>query len=431
MRTLKVVAGVFAALLLAVALPLAQQAPPSRGAAPPGPNEGNSKSPSDLGPGPWELKTTDYMVKVTKLVDTLDRPHGMTFLPDGSILIVERPGRLRLFKDGKLDPEPIAGMPKVVYKDFDGLEDVVLHPNFAQNHLVYLSYSKPSPLDNGGQCAIMRGRYDGGHELKNPEEIFAGSGPSPRAMQQIITMRIVWGKDGMMYATCATPNVDRFQAQDPTSHRGKTLRMKDDGKAPADNPLIGKTEYGLPYHPEIFTTGHRDGMSLAVHPETGEIFELENGPQGGDEINKLKPGANYGWPLISLGREYSGAPIKRYMPDSGFEDSFMFWAPSISPSSAFFYTGDKFPKWKGNLIVSALTGSRIERIAFNPKGLPTKSSDGNTGFLLWELHQRIRTVVQGTDGNIYALTDYPKNGALLKIEPGTALPTSSSARAGN
>ena len=420
MRTVKLVAGVVA--VLTVALPLAQQAPP---AATPGPNQGNSKNPSDLGPGPWEFKTADYTVKVTKLVATLDRPHGMTFLPDGAILITERPGRLRLVRDGVLDPTPISGTPKVLYKDFDGLEDLVLHPNFAQNHLVYMSYSKPSPIDGGGQCAVARGRYAGGHELKDVQEIFAGTGPSPRALQQIVTVRLVWGKDGMLYASCATPNVDRFQAQDPTSHRGKVLRMKDDGTAPPDNPLIGKTEYGLPYHPEIYTTGHRDGMSLAVHPETGEIFELENGPQGGDEINKLKPGANYGWPLISLGREYSGAPIKRHM--EGMEESFMFWAPSISPSSAFFYTGDKFPKWKGNLIVSALTGSRIERIALNAKGLPTRTSDGNTGFLLWELHQRIRTVVQGTDGNLYALTDYPVNGALLKIEP-AATATSSSAR---
>ena len=231
----------------------------------------------------------------------------------------------------------------------------------------------------------------------------------------------------MLYATCAAPNVDRFQAQDPTSHRGKVLRMKDDGKAPADNPLIGKTEYGLPHHAETYTTGHRDGMSLAVHPETGEIFELENGPQGGDEINILKPGRNYGWPLISFGREHSGEPIKRFM--DGMEGPFMMWSPSISPSSSLFYTGDKFPKWKGNLMASSLVGARIERVAFNAKGLPTRTSDGNTGFLLWELHQRIRTVVQGPGGNLYALTDYPQNGAMLKIEPASTS-MSSSARAG-
>ena len=409
MTSLKSTAVVAAAVLLLGTIGRAQQA-----LAPDEARGTQNTRHSDLGDGPWTFPTADYRIQVTKVVGNLDRPYGMAFLPDGSMLITERSGRLRIVKNGVLDPQPISGVPKVLVKDFDGLEDVKLHPQFAQNHLVYLSYSKPSPIDGGGQCAVARGRYDGGHELTNVQEIFAGTGNSPRAIQQIVTMHLAWGKDGTLYATCATPNVNRFQAQDPTSHRGKVLRLKDDGTAPADNPLIGKTEYGLPYHPEIYTTGHRDGMSLAVHPETGEVFELENGPQSGDEINRLKPGANYGWPLISFGREYTGEPIKRFM--SGMEEPFMLWAPSISPSSAFFYTGDKFPKWQGNLMVSSLVGARIERLAFNAKGLPTKSSDGNTGFLLWELHQRLRYVAQAPDGSLYALTDY-NNGALLHIEP--------------
>ncbi len=415
MRTLKsmrTIAAVAAVMLLLVALGRAQQAP----ASPDAPRDGQNTRHSDLGEGPWTFSTADYRIQVTRVVSNLDRPYGMAFLPDGGMLVTERPGRLRLVKNGVLDPQPISGVPKVLVKDFDGLEDVKLHPQFAQNHLVYLSYSKPSPTDGGGQCAIARGRYDGGHELTNVQEIFAGTGNSPRAIQQIVTVHLAWGKDGLLYATCATPNVNRFQAQDPTSHRGKVLRLKDDGTVPADNPLVGKTDYGLQYHPEIYTTGHRDGMSLAVHPETGEVFELENGPQGGDEINRLKPGANYGWPLVSYGREYSGEPIRRSHVTVGFEEPFMMWAPSISPSNAFFYTGDKFAKWKGNLIVSSLVGARIERVAFNPKGLPTRTSDGNTGFLLWELHQRIRQVAQAPDGSLYALTDYG-NGALLHIEP--------------
>ena len=420
MRMLKSVAGL-AAVILMSGLVVAQQAPAP--AAPP-PNEGNSKFPSTLGDGPWTYETGDYPIRVVKMLGNLDRPHGMTFLPDGSILITERAGRLRIVRNGVLDPTPIAGTPKVLFKDFDGLEDVILHPKFAENKWVYMSYSKPSPIDGGGQCAVARGRYDGGTELKDVQELFAGRGTSPRALQQIITARLAWGKDGMLYMSCATPNVDRFQAQDPTSHRGTVLRMTEDGKAPADNPLVGKTDYGLTYHPEIYTTGHRDGMGITVHPETGQIWEVENGPQAGDELNLLEPGKNYGWPLISLGREYSGEPIKRFM--EGMEQPFMFWAPSISPSSTTFYTGDKFPKWKGSLLVSGLVGARIERLAFNAKGLPTRTSGGNTEFLLWELHQRIRMVTQGPDGLIYALTDYPKNGALLRIEPATA--TTNSAR---
>ena len=218
----------------------------------------------------------------------------------------------------------------------------------------------------------------------------------------------------MLYMTSATPNMDRFQAQDPTSHRGKVLRMRDDGTAPPDNPLIGKTGHGLPYHAEIYTVGHRDGMAITVHPVTGEIWEVENGPQGGDELNILKPGRNYGWPLISLGREYSGAPIDRDM--ESMEGAFMFWSPSIAPSSVMFYTGDRFPDWKGNLLVSALRGSRIERVAFNSRGLPLDITANNTEFLLYELKQRIRQVAQGPDGLLYVLTDYT-NGALLRIEP--------------
>jgi len=417
-------------MLLMVALPKAQQAPAPAAPPPPSPaqqphNEGNSKFPSDLGPGPWEFKTADYPIRVTKIVDTLDRPHGMTFLPDGTILVTERPGRLRIVKNGVLDPQPIAGLPKVLYKDFDGLEDVILHPNFAQNHLVYISFSKPSPLDGGGQCAIVRGRYDGGHGLADVKEIFAGTGISPRAMGQIITARLAFRKDGTLYMTCAAPAGDRFQAQDPTSHRGKVLRMNDDGTVPQDNPLIGKTAYGLTFLPEIYTSGHRDGMGIAVNPETGQIWEVENGPQSGDELNLLIPGKNYGWPLISLGREYSGEPINRFM--EGMEQPFMFWGPSIAPSSVMFYTGDKFPKWKNSLMVSGLRGARIERLAFTANWLPTRSSGGNSEFLLWELHQRIRMVAQSNDGYLYALTDYPVNGALLKIEPVAAITSASSA----
>ena len=192
-----------------------------------------------------------------------------------------------------------------------------------------------------------------------------------------------------------------------------------------DNPLIGKTDYGLPYLTEIYTTGHRDGMSIAVHPVTGEVWQMENGPQAGDELNILKPGKNYGWPLISLGREYSGAPINRFM--DGMEQPFMFWGPSIAPSSVMFYTGDRFAKWKGNLLVSALAGSRIERLAFNRNGLPTRSTGGNSEFLLWELKQRIRQVQEGPDGLLYAITDY-NNGALLRLEPVGGAQTFDSAR---
>lgn len=427
MRTPRL-AAVVAITLLTVALVRAQQSP-SPVASPTAPAaqeaDGQNNRVSTLGAGPWELQTADYRIRVVKVVGGLDRPHGLAFLPDGSLLITERPGRLRIVRNGTLDPQPISGVPKVLLKDFDGLLDVALHPRFAENRLVYLSYSKPHPTDGGGQTALARGRYEGGHALADVRDIFVGRGTSPRQQLQSVMARMAWGQDGTLYMTSATPNMDRFQAQDPTSHRGKVLRMRDDGTAPPDNPLIGKTAYGLPFHPEIYSMGHRDGMAITVHPETGAIWQVENGPQAGDELNVLIPGKNYGWPLISLGREYSGAPINRFM--DGTDGPFMFWAPSIAPSSLTFYTGDKFPKWKGNLLISALRGSRIERLAFNARGLPASTSGGNTEFLLYELKQRIRQVAQGPDGLLYALTDYT-NGALLRIEPTGTTATDSARR---
>jgi glucose/arabinose dehydrogenase len=411
MQTLRSVAFVVMSMLLMVALGAAQSP--------------QNRRVSTLGDGPWEFDTADYRIRVVKMIGNLDRPWGMTWLPDGTMLLTERSGRLRIVRNGLLDPQPISGVPTVLFKDFDGLEDVKVHPRYAENHLIYLSYSKPHAADGGGQCALARARYDGGHELKDVQDIFIGRGTSPRHLQQIVTVRLAWGLDDTIYMTCATPNVDRFQAQDPTSHRGKVLRMTDDGSVPPDNPLIGKTDYGLPYLTEIYTTGHRDGMSIAVHPVTGEVWQMENGPQAGDELNILKPGKNYGWPLISLGREYSGAPINRFM--DGMEQPFMFWGPSIAPSSVMFYTGDRFAKWKGNLLVSALAGSRIERLAFNRNGLPTRSTGGNSEFLLWELKQRIRQVQEGPDGLLYAITDY-NNGALLRLEPVGGAQTFDSAR---
>ena len=413
MRTLKSVAGAVSLMLLTAPLPGAQQAAPAEQ-----PNDTQSRH-SDLGNGPWTFQTGDHPIRVSKVIGGLDRPWGMAFLPDGGILITERPGRLRIVRNGVLDPQPVTGVPKVLLKDFDGLLDVSLHPRFAENHLVYLTYSKVSPFDGGGIAALARGRFDGGHELTDVKDIFTGSGPSPRVQLQSLMARLAWGKDGTLYMTSATPNMDRFQAQDPTSHRGKVLRMKDDGTAPADNPLIGKTAYGLPYQPEIYTSGHRDGLGIFVHPDTGAVWEVENGPQGGDELNLLEPGKNYGWPLQSLGREYSGAPLP--MSAEGLEQPYLFWAPSIAPSSILIYNGDKFPKWKGNAFVSGLRGTRIERLVFNAKGLPVRTSGGNREFLLYELQQRIRLVVQGPDGFLYVLTDYT-NGALLKIEPTTAAP---------
>ena len=399
-----------AALAALTAAPLwAQQAKPAA------PVAADVKSPvakRTLGPGPWTLETVAYTIKVTRFA-TLERPWSLAFLPDGSMLVTERAGRLRIIRNGVLDPTPVPGVPKVLTTGFDGLLDIALHPKFAENRLVYLTYSKPVE-DGAVQTALFRAKFDG-KALVEGKDIFVANSPIPKTQQQSVTSRIVFGRDGMIYMTVGSPNQDRLKAQDPTSHRGKILRLKDDGTAPTDNPLIGKSMYGLPYQPEIFSLGHRNAMGLAVNPETGELWSNENGPSGGDELNLILPGRNYGWPIISVGREYDGTPMQK--AQEGMEQPVFFWSPNPSVTGLTFYTGDKFPKWQRNAFVGGLAGRRMDRIVFNAKWQPV-GVDGALGaeMLLGELKQRIRDVRQGPDGYLYVLTD-EADGAILKLEP--------------
>lgn len=365
-----------------------------------------------LGAGPWTLDTIAYTVKMTK-VAALERPWSIAFLPDGSMLVTERAGRLRLLKNGVLDPTPIPGVPKVLTTGFDGLLDIALHPKFAENRLIYLTYSKPGE-DGSVQTALFRAKYDG-KALVEGKDIFIANTPIPKTQQQSVTSRIVFGRDGMIYMTVGTPNQDRLKAQDPTSHRGKILRLKDDGTAPADNPFVGKSAYGLPYQPEIFSVGHRNAMGLAVNPETGDLWENENGPSGGDELNIIQGGRNYGWPIISLGREYDGTPMTK--AQDGMEQPVFFWSPNPSVTGLTFYTGDKFPKWRRSAFIGGLVGRRMDRVNFNEKWQPV-GVEGALGaeMLLLDLKQRIRDVRQSPDGYLYVLTD-EADGAVLKLEP--------------
>ena len=369
-----------------------------------------------LGDGPWEYDTVDYRIKVVKVTGSLNHPWGLALLPNSDILVTERPGRLRIVRKGVLDPRPVDGVPEVLARDFDGLMDIALHPNFVENRLVYFTYSKPS-RDLGGQVALARGRFDGGYALTDVEDLFIGQPPTPRRQLQSALSRLIFGPDGMIYMTAGNPNHDRLKAQDPTSHRGKVLRLRDDGTAPDDNPFVGKTAYGVAYQPEIYSVGHRSPMGLAFHPQTGELWEVENGPQGGDEVNIILPGRNYGWPVTSLGREYDGRRFP--LVAEGMEQPFIFWVPAIAPSGMTFYTGDKFPKWRGNLFVGALRGEHMQRITFNERGLSVAIGGTRNGRerLLYDLSQRVREVKQGPDGYLYVLTDYARGGALLRIEP--------------
>jgi glucose/arabinose dehydrogenase len=357
-----------------------------------------------LGDGPFIFDTAEqHKIKVTVITKTLDRPFGMVFLPGGNILVSERgPGRLRIIRDGVLDPQPIGGVPKVNSRANAGLYDFVLHPKYAQNQWIYFAFSKPGE-GNLSATVLARAKLQG-NSLTQVQELY-----STEQGTNIGGSRLAFALDGTILIT--TPAAGEIQkAQDPMSAYGKILRLNDDGSIPRDNPFVGKQGY----RPEIYSLGHRDHLGLVVHP-SGTIFNAEHGPNGGDEVNLIKPGANYGWPVISFGRQYDGSRIPPYK--EGMEIPQIVWVPSIGPSGIMFYTGDKFPAWKNNLFVgSARYGEirgfgHLERVVLNDK-----FEDIRRERLLDDLHQRFRDVRQGPDGNIYALTDQ-EVGALLRIEP--------------
>jgi len=365
-----------------------------------------------LGSGPFEFQAAEQQkIRVSVVVRGLSHPWSVVFLPDGSLLLTERPGRIRAVRNGQLDQTPIAGVPRVRTDGNGGLMDIALHPRFAENRLVYFTYTKP--VENGrGTPTLARGKLDGGaltdvRDLIVPEAYEGNSG---------LNGRVVFGRDGMVYMSTGG-NIAKV-AQDPASLRGKILRLRDDGTAPPDNPFVKRAGF----RPEIYSLGHRNTLGLIVHPVTGEIWNNENGPNGGDELNIILPGRNYGWPLVSFGREYSGARISGSPTGEGFEAPLLAWLPQIAIAGLAVYTGDKFPAWKGNVFVGSLrTGGiaatgHIERVVFNDKTEEIRRES-----MLTELRQRVREVRQGPDGLLYALTDevdtLPMKGALLRIEP--------------
>ncbi len=360
-----------------------------------------------LGSGPFEFETAEgRKIRVTVVTRGLSHPWSLVFLPDGSLLVTERPGRLRVIRNGVLDPTPVAGVPRARTDGNGGLMDLALHPKFADSRLVFFTYTKP--VENGkGTPTLARGRLEGAalvdvKDLLVPEAYEGNSG---------LGGRIVFGRDGMIYF--ATGGNIANIAQEPSSLRGKILRLRDDGSVPSDNPFVNRAGY----RPEIFTLGHRNTLALIVHPETGAIWNSENGPNGGDEINIIQAGRNYGWPLVSFGREYPGPRVSEHPTREGVESPLVSWIPSIAASGMTIYTGDRFAAWKGNVFVGAMrTGEingtgHLQRIAFN-----TNVEEIRRESMLGELRQRIREVRQGPDGLLYLLTD-EDDGALLRIEP--------------
>jgi glucose/arabinose dehydrogenase len=366
-----------------------------------------------IGDGPWVLDTAEqHKIKVSIVAGGLANPWSLAWLPSGDILITERPGRLRLLrKDGVLDPTPISGVPVVKAQRLSGLMDVVLHPRFAENRFVYLSYNK-GRADGMLATVLARGRLEG-MALTDVKDLFVaepwwdGAGGS--------ASRLVFGRDGMLYMTTGSGGGANFgQGQEKSIHKGKILRLRDDGTVPPDNPFVKDPSF----KPEIYTWGHRNSLALIVHPVTGELWNSENGPNGGDEVNILKAGKNYGWPVVSLGRAYEGPWQGRFEKD-GMEGPLVYWMPAVAASGMAVYTGDRFPAWKNNLFIGAMRVGEIpntghlQRVVFNDKTEEIRRES-----LLTELRQRIRDVRQGPDGLLYLLTD-ENPGALLKIEPST------------
>jgi glucose/arabinose dehydrogenase len=358
---------------------------------------------------PETVFSADYSIRVEQLAGGLQNPWSMKFLPDGDILITERSGRLRIIRDGVLDPEPIAGVPEVRRTVLGGLLDVVLHPDFEDNRILYLSYSKTID-DDFSTTAVARGRFDGS-SLSSVEDIFIANTRS----QSLTNFggRMVFGQDGKLYLTVGERQ-EQERAQDPMDHGGKVLRLNDDGTAPDDNPFVNDPAF----QPEIYTLGHRSPQGLAVHPETGEIWENEHGPLGGDEINVLQPGANYGWPLVSFGIDYTGLQITETGQTelAGYQAPLVYWVPSIAISGMSFYEGEPFSAWAGNALVGALMRGRVrgsghfQRLTFENGKAITREP------ILLELRQRIRDVLPGPDGLIYVLTE-ENPGALLRLAP--------------
>ncbi len=400
------------AVTLAVATGWAQQ-PAGQGAgrAPTAPPPILWPSPP-LADGPIILDTgVQHQIRLTA-TKGLVQPWSMAFLPDGAILVSERPGRLRIIRNGMLDPNPVAGVPKVQAQGLAGLMDLALHPRFNENHLIYFTYHKPNenpaPGNNAGVITLARGRWDGA-ALTEVRDLFSAI-PNGNAS------RIVFGKDGMVYMTIGVGDPPAAaRAQDPNDLAGKVLRLRDDGTVPADNPFVNRPGY----RPEIYTLGHRNALGLAVQPDTGAIWECEDGPNGGDEINILQPGKNYGWPVVSFGRFYLGPRVSEKPWQEGMEQPLVFWVPAIAISGLTFYTGDKFPNWKNNVFVGGMRqgevprSGHLERIDFNQKW-----EELHRESMLRELQQRIRDVREGPDGLLYLLTA-ENEGALIRMEPFT------------
>lgn len=341
--------------------------------------------------------------RVVTVAAGLKSPWSLAFLPEGGMLVSERDtGHLRIIQNGKLQREAITGTPEVASSGQGGLLDVALHPDFANNQLIYLSYSASGPGGRGTE--VLRGRLTG-NMLEKTEVIFRADPKTPGSAHY--GSRLLFAPDGTLFITLGERYFYLKEAQNTANHLGSVIRINDDGSIPKDNPFANDEKA----RPEIYSYGHRNAQGIALRPGTNEIWEHEHGPRGGDEVNILKPGANYGWPKITYGIDYSGAIISDKTALPGMEQPVVYWVPSIAPSGMAFYDGVRLPAWKGDLFVGALAGTHLRRLKIDGQQVIEQE------VLLDNLGERVRDVRSGPDGYLYIVTDNPINGRVLRLEP--------------
>ncbi|MEJ2540396.1 MAG: PQQ-dependent sugar dehydrogenase [Gemmatimonadota bacterium] len=354
-------------------------------------------------------RTAYHDYRVVTVAEGLENPWGMVFLPDGDLLVTERPGRVRIVRNGRLLPDPVPGVPDVFAQGQGGLLDIQIHPDFATNRLLYLSYSKPL----GGEqstTAVIRGRFEN-DRLTEVEEIFEADTQG----RGHYGSRLEFDDDGYLFVTVgdrqAPPrgDLEGHPAQDPGNHHGTVNRIHDDGRIPDDNPMVGRGDA----EGSIWSYGHRNPQGLAIHPSTGDVWITEHGPQGGDELNLIRPGANYGWPVVGYGVNYgSGQAIHGGTMRDGMENPVYVWVPSIGTSGLAVYTGDQFPDWEGDLLAGGLSGEQLARLEMAGRDVVVEET-------IVHHEGRVRDVTVGPDGFVYIAIDDRNGGPtpVVRLEP--------------
>jgi aldose sugar dehydrogenase len=354
-----------------------------------------------------QVATQEHRVRVVTVATGLEYPWSLAFLPDGRLLVTERPGRLRvLTKDGRLDPKPVEGLPRIDPQGQGGLMDVVPHPDFARNGWVYWTYAQRGEGNRNG-TELARGKLAGGPGTYRMEQVQVLFRMQPKTSAgRHFGSRLVFDRDGALYMTLGDRG-EQDQAQDLADHRGKILRLSEDGKPAPRNPFLDRSNA----RPEIFSYGHRNVQGAALHPGTGALWVAEHGPQGGDELNLVRAGVNYGWPVITYGVNYGiGTKIGEGTAKPGMAQPQKHWIPSPALSGMAFYQGDKFPRWRGDLLIGALRGQALIRVRLDGERVVADE------FLLNGTLPRIRDVRVGPDGYVYLLGDQ-SDGSVLRLEP--------------